>query len=60
MVTLTCGVYYKVYYENVIQTLRGETEPLTCGREGLKSLELLIGLYRSARDGQRISLPLDY
>ena len=29
-------------------------------REGLKSLELLIGLYLSARDGRRVALPLEY
>ncbi len=58
--TSVYGFGHPAYYENVIQTLRGEAEPLTCGREGLKSLEVLIGLYRSARDGKRVSLPLDY
>ena len=54
------GVGHPLYYENVIAALRGETPALTDGREGLRSLELLIGIYSSARDGQRISLPLDY
>jgi UDP-N-acetyl-2-amino-2-deoxyglucuronate dehydrogenase len=48
------------YYDNVISALRGEAQPETDGREGLKSLELLIALYMSARDGKRISLPLAY
>lgn len=48
------------FYENVVRTLRGEAEPETDGREGLKSLELLIASYISARDGRRVSLPLDY
>jgi UDP-N-acetyl-2-amino-2-deoxyglucuronate dehydrogenase len=48
------------YYENVIKALRGEAEPDTDGREGLKSLEVLIAAYRSARDGQRVSLPLEH
>jgi UDP-N-acetyl-2-amino-2-deoxyglucuronate dehydrogenase len=48
------------YYENVIATLRGRSEPQTDGREGLKSLELLIAMYLSARDGKRVSLPLSY
>ena len=39
---------------------RGETEAETDGREGLRSLELLIALYKSARDGRRINLPLEY
>ena len=30
------------------------------GREGLKSLELLIAMYLSARDGKRVNLPLAY
>lgn len=48
------------YYNNVIKTLRGEAEPDTDGREGLRSLELLIAAYLSARDGKQISLPLEY
>ncbi len=30
------------------------------GREGLRRLELLIGAYRSARDGRTVHLPLEY
>ncbi len=48
------------YYRNVIQTLRGEAEPDTDGREGLHSLEILIATYLSARDGRRVALPLEY
>jgi len=48
------------YYENVIATLRGEAAPLTDGREGLHSLELLTAIYLSARDGRPVGLPLDY
>ena len=54
------GHGHAMYYDNVIRTLRGECEPETDGREGLKSLELLIALYMSARDGRRINLPLHY
>jgi UDP-N-acetyl-2-amino-2-deoxyglucuronate dehydrogenase len=60
---VTSSVYgfgHPVYYHNVIQTLRGEVEPETDGREGLRSLELLIAAYLSARDGKQISLPLEY
>ena len=42
------------------RSLRGEAEPETDGREGLKSLELLIATYLSARDGKRVNLPLEY
>ncbi len=48
------------YYDNVIKVLRGEAEPETDGREGLKSLEVLIAAYMSARDGRRVALPLEY
>lgn len=54
------GFGHPLYYDNVIKTLRGEAEAETDGREGLKSLELLIALYMSARDGKRVSLPLSY
>ncbi len=58
--TSVYGFGHPLYYENVIKTLRGEAEPETDGREGLKSLELLIATYLSARDGSRVNLPLDY
>jgi len=58
--TSVYGFGHPRYYENVIATLRGEAAPETDGREGLRSLELLIGIYLSARDGRTVSLPLDY
>ncbi len=59
----TASVYgfgHPLYYGNVIDTLRGQAEPEIDGREGLKSLELLIAMYLSARDGKRVNLPLAY
>jgi UDP-N-acetyl-2-amino-2-deoxyglucuronate dehydrogenase len=58
--TSVYGFGHPLYYDNVIATLRGAAEPETDGREGLKSLELLIAMYRSARDGKRVNLPLEY
>ncbi|OWY39053.1 oxidoreductase [Xenophilus sp. AP218F] len=58
--TSVYGFGHPMYYDNVINTMRGEATPETDGREGLKSLELLIAMYLSARDGRRVSLPLDY
>jgi len=58
--TSVYGFGHAAYYENVIATLRGTAEAETDGREGLRSLELLIGLYLSARDGQPVHLPLEY
>ena len=58
--TSVYGFGHPLYYDNVIRTLRGESAPETDGREGLKSLELLIAMYRSARDGRKVNLPLEY
>jgi UDP-N-acetyl-2-amino-2-deoxyglucuronate dehydrogenase len=58
--TSVYGFGHPLYYDNVINTFRGEARPETDGREGLKSLELLIAMYMSARDGQRVNLPLVY
>lgn len=58
--TSVYGFGHPLYYKNVIDVLRGEAEPETDGREGLRSLETLIAIYLSARDGKRVSLPLDY
>lgn len=57
--TSVYGFGHPLYYDNVIRVLRGEAEAETDGREGLKSLETLIATYLSARDGRRVSLPLD-
>jgi UDP-N-acetyl-2-amino-2-deoxyglucuronate dehydrogenase len=58
--TSVYGFGHPLYYRNVIDVLRGEAEPDTDGREGLRSLEVLIATYLSARDARAISLPLDY
>ena len=58
--TSVYGFGHPLYYHNVISTLRGLAQPETDGREGLKSLELLIAMYLSARDGKRVNLPLAY
>jgi len=57
--TSVYGFGHPLYYDNVIKTLRGEAEAEVDGREGLKSLEVLIAAYRSARDGVRMGLPLE-
>lgn len=54
------GFGHPLYYKNVVDVLRGNAEPETDGREGLKSLEVLIAAYLSARDGKTVSLPLEY
>ena len=57
--TSVYGYGHPRYYENVISVLRGNMEPETDGREGLKSLELLTATYLAARDNKTIGLPLN-
>ena len=54
------GQGHVLYYDNVIKALRGDVPAETDGREGLRSLELLVAIYESARDGRRVGLPLEY
>ena len=58
--TSVYGFGHPLYYNNVVETMRGEAEAETDGREGLKSLEVLIAAYISARDRKTVSLPLEY
>ncbi len=44
------------YYRNVIDALKGETTPNTNGRDGRKSLEIILAAYQSARTGTKIIL----
>ena len=52
------GPGHPLYYDNVIGTMRGEQNAEVDGYEGLRSLEVVIAAYRSARDGVRVGLPL--
>ncbi|MEF7614752.1 Gfo/Idh/MocA family oxidoreductase [Aquincola sp. MAHUQ-54] len=52
------GHGHPLYYANVIDTLRGQASAEVDGYEGLRSLEVIIAAYRSARDGVRVGLPL--
>ena len=52
------GPGHPLYYDNVIRTLRGQAQAQVDGYSGLRSLEVVIAAYRSARDGVRVGLPL--
>jgi len=58
--TSVYGFGHPLYYKNVVDVMRGRAKPETDGREGLKSLELLLAAYMSARDGKTVGLPLHY
>jgi len=53
------GYGHTPYYNNVIDTLLGKAEPETDGRDGRKSLEIIQGIYLSAKSGRKVSLPLE-
>ena len=57
--TSVYGFGHPIYYENMLKTLRGESEPICSGNDGLKSLELLIAAYRSSKTGLEVKLPLE-
>ena len=52
------GFGHEGYYRNVLAVLRGEAKADTDGRAGRKSLELILGIYESARTGKEVALPL--
>lgn len=52
------GFGHEPYYRNVLRVLRGEAVADTDGRGGRKSLELILGIYESAKSGREIPLPL--
>ncbi|HXG71754.1 MAG TPA: Gfo/Idh/MocA family oxidoreductase [Gemmatimonadaceae bacterium] len=52
------GLGHEGYYRNVVAVLRGEASADTDGRAGRKSLELILGIYESARTGRDVALPL--
>ena len=57
--TSVYGFGHPLYYQNVIDVMQGHAQPETDGRSGLKSLELLVAMYRSAKDGVKVALPLE-
>lgn len=52
------GYGHEGYYRNVLSVLRGEAKPETDGRAGRKSLELILGIYESAKSGCEVPIPL--
>jgi UDP-N-acetyl-2-amino-2-deoxyglucuronate dehydrogenase len=52
------GFGHEGYYRNVLPVLRGTAKPDTDGRAGRKSLELILGIYESAKTGCDVPIPL--
>jgi len=56
--TSVYGLGHEGYYRNVVSVMRGQATPDTDGRAGRKSLELILGIYESAKTGREVPLPL--
>ena len=56
--TSVYGFGHEPYYRNVLRVIRGEAVPDTDGRGGRKALELVLGIYESAKTGCEVPLPL--
>jgi UDP-N-acetyl-2-amino-2-deoxyglucuronate dehydrogenase len=52
------GFGHEGYYRNVLAVLRDEAKPETDGRAGRKSLELILGIYESAKTGREVPIPM--
>jgi UDP-N-acetyl-2-amino-2-deoxyglucuronate dehydrogenase len=52
------GFGHEGYYRNVLAVLRGQAKPDTDGRAGRKSLELILGIYESAKTGSEVPIPM--
>jgi UDP-N-acetyl-2-amino-2-deoxyglucuronate dehydrogenase len=52
------GFGHEGYYRNVLKVLRGDARADTDGRAGRKSLELILGIYESAKTGREVPIPL--
>ncbi len=52
------GFGHEGYYRNVLAVLHGEARADTDGRSGRKSLELILGIYESAKTGREVPVPL--
>jgi len=52
------GFGHEGYYRNVLSVLRGQAKADTDGRAGRKSLELILGIYESAKIGREVPIPM--
>jgi predicted dehydrogenase len=45
-------------FKDVLKAIRKGTSPLVDGGEGRRSVEIILGIYKSAETGRAVSLPL--
>ena len=53
------GLGHNAYYKNMIEAIKGNEKASCDGEQGFRSLELLIAAYRSSKNKESISLPLE-
>ena len=51
-----CGHQYQ--FENMVEAIKNNNEPSVNGYEARKAVEIILGIYKSAREGKRVKLPL--
>lgn len=52
------GFGHQLYYENILRFYKGEQVESVDGRSGRKSLEIIHAIYLSAKNNQKVNLPL--
>ena len=57
--TSVYGYGHTGFLANVVNVLQGKSEPEIDGRDGRKSLEIILAMYASAKTGKKISLPFN-
>ncbi len=50
---------HRLQLEDLIRSIETGSPPLVDGREGRKSVEIILAIYESNRTGRRVTLPLD-
>jgi predicted dehydrogenase len=50
------GFGHTLYFRNVLDTLLRDAKPMTDGREGLRTLKLLLAIYNSAASSKQVDL----
>ncbi len=54
--TSVYGFGHSAYYTNIIETLKGEADPVCDGYSGLRSLDLIISAYKSSQNQEFITI----
>ena len=53
------GYGHNLLFEDVIDAVKNDRQPLIDGREGKRAVELILGIYKSARREEPVTFPLD-